>query len=38
LRSFLDQPVLYHTAELSERLEVSARDNLSRALVELSEG
>lgn len=38
LRSFLDQPVLYHTSELSERLEVSARDNLSRALGKLSEG
>ena len=38
LQSFLDQPVLYHTSELSERLEVSARGNLSRALVQLSEG
>ena len=37
LRSFLDQAVIYHTAELSERLEVSARDNLSRALGKLSE-
>ena len=38
LRSFRDQGVLYHTAELSERLEVSARGNLSRTLVQLSEG
>jgi len=38
LRSFLDQPELYHTAELSERLEVEARNNLSRALIELLEG
>jgi predicted metal-dependent HD superfamily phosphohydrolase len=38
LRSFLDQDVIYHTAELSERLEVSARDNLSRTLGKLSEG
>ncbi|KGD59708.1 hypothetical protein T9A_03257 [Alcanivorax jadensis T9] len=37
LRSFLDQAVIYHTAELSERLEVSARDNLSRALGKPSE-
>lgn len=32
LESFLDRTVLYHTAELSEPLEVSARDNISRAL------
>ena len=38
LRSFLGQDVIYHTVELRERLEVSARDNLSRALVELLEG
>ena len=37
LRSFLDQEVIYHTVELRERLEVSARDNLSRALGKLSE-
>lgn len=37
LQSFMDQSVLYHTAELSERLEVSARDNIKRALAELSE-
>lgn len=38
LKGFLDQGVIYHTAELRERLEVSARDNLSRALGKLSEG
>jgi predicted metal-dependent HD superfamily phosphohydrolase len=38
LQSFLDQAVIYHTVELRERLEVSARDNLKRALTELSEG
>ncbi len=38
LRSFLDQDVIYHTAELRERLEMLARDNLSRALGKLSEG
>ena len=37
LRSFLDQDVIYHTAELSERLEMSARNNLKRALAELPE-
>jgi len=37
LQSFLDQDVIYHTIELRERLEVSARDNLSRALAKLSE-
>lgn len=38
LQIFLDQDVIYHTAVLSERLELSARDNLSQALVKLSEG
>ena len=38
LRSFLDQAMLYYTAELSGRLEGSARDNLSRTLAKLSEG
>jgi len=38
LESFLNQAALYHTSELSGRLEVSARDNLSRALAQLSEG
>ena len=37
LESFLRQGVIYHTTELRERLEVSARDNLSRALGKLSE-
>lgn len=37
LRSFLDQDVIYHTAKLIERLEVSARDNLNRALGKLTE-
>ena len=37
LQRFLDQDVIYHTIELRERLEVSARDNLSRALAKLSE-
>ena len=37
LKGFLDQGVIYHTAELRERLEVLARDNLSRALGKLSE-
>lgn len=37
LQSFLDQAVIYHTVELRERLEVPARDNLSRALAKLSE-
>lgn len=38
LQGFLDQDVIYHTAELRERLEMLARDNLSRALGKLSEG
>ena len=38
LKGFLDQGVIYHTAELREKLEVSARDNLGRALGKLSEG
>jgi len=38
LRSFLEQDAIYHTSELSERLEASARDNLSQALGKLSEG
>ncbi len=37
LQSFLEQDVIYHTVELRERLEGSARDNLSRALGKLSE-
>ncbi len=37
LQSFLEQDVIYHTAALSERLEISARDNLSRALAKQSE-
>ena len=37
LKSFLEQDVIYHTAALSERLEISARDNLSRALGKLTE-
>ena len=37
LRSFLYQAVIYHTAELNERLGESARDNLRRALAKLSE-
>ena len=37
LQSFLEQDVIYHTAALSERLEISARDNLSQALLKLSE-
>ena len=37
LRSVLDQDVIYHTAEVSERLEMSARNNLKRALAELPE-
>ena len=35
LRSFLDQGVIYHTAELREKLELPARENLSRALENL---
>ena len=38
LCSFLDQPVIYHTAKVRERLEASARDNLNRAFGKLSEG
>ena len=37
LRNFLEQDVIYYTAELRERLEVPARDNLSRALAKQSE-
>jgi len=32
LQSFLEQDVIYHTAELRERLEMPAQDNLNRAL------
>jgi len=32
LRSFLDQELIYHTAELRENLELPSRENLSRAL------
>ncbi|WP_290517913.1 N-methyl-D-aspartate receptor NMDAR2C subunit [Alcanivorax sp.] len=35
LRSFLDQGVIYHTAELREKLELPARENLCRALKNL---
>ncbi|WP_414430233.1 N-methyl-D-aspartate receptor NMDAR2C subunit [Alcanivorax sp. IL3] len=35
LRSFLDQRVIYHTAELREKLELPARENLSSALKNL---
>ena len=35
LRSFLDQDVIYHTADLREKLESPARENLSRALKNL---
>lgn len=35
LESFLDQGVIYHTAELREKLELPARENLSRALENL---
>ena len=37
LQSFLDPGVIYHTAELRERLGVSALNNLRRALAKLSE-
>lgn len=37
LESFLDQGKIYHTVGLRERLEDSARNNLSRALGKLSE-
>jgi len=32
LKGFLDQGVIYHTAELRENLELPSRENLSRAL------
>ncbi|MEH6785411.1 MAG: hypothetical protein V7688_16160 [Alcanivorax jadensis] len=35
LESFLDQGVIYHTAELREKLELPARENLCRALKNL---
>ena len=35
LESFLDQGVIYHTAGLREKLELPARENLSRALENL---
>ena len=35
LQSFLDQDVIYHTAELRGRLELPARENLSLALENL---
>lgn len=35
LQSFLDQEVIYHTAEARERLELRAGENLSRALENL---
>lgn len=35
LKSFLDQGVIYHTAELREKLEAPARNNLNRALAHL---
>ena len=37
LQSFRDPGVIYHTAELRERLGVSALNNLRRALAKLSE-
>ena len=38
LEGFLGQGALYHTADLSERFEVSAGENISRVLGKLSEG
>ena len=35
LQSFQDQDVIYHTADLREKLELPARENLSRALENL---
>ena len=35
LKSFLDQGVIYHTHELREELEGSARNNLNRVLEKL---
>lgn len=37
LKSFLDQGVIYHTAELREKLEAPARNNLNRALGHLQD-
>ena len=35
LQSFLEQGVIYHTADLGRRLEVSALNNLDRSLTKL---
>ena len=37
LRGFLDRDVIYHTGIIREKLEESARDNLTRKIAELSE-
>ncbi|MGI9202741.1 MAG: hypothetical protein ACR2Q3_01955, partial [Woeseiaceae bacterium] len=35
LQSFIDRPAIYSKAELKSRFEINARENLSRAILNL---